>query len=346
MKRILLANFHESPENLHFELALIRAVRKVKGLALDILHDFDSDYGFIGESVAPGGKRVKYSGLESLGRACRAGCGLMVLLDFPKRDRCAPAFIRLARELPAGKKIFVANHLIPMPGQNLTADLARKLKALSGVDAGFMLEADDRRLWSEMGLSGARLLTRGYASDCAYYSPVKAPPGDYVFSAGSAGRNFGALAAGAKRAGLGLRVFSDSKPKKLPAGIEFLPLSKNLSNLKAAAASSRAVVVPVTDSYLNESAGNSIVFLGMALGRPVLTKRTPYMKRFIQDGKNGFFYTCLSPASIAEGLRRITALSPAGLKKLGAAARRTILQKASLDRFCHQFLTRFVKKIL
>lgn len=344
MKRILLANFHESPENLHFELALIRAIRKTKGLALDIIHDFDSPYDFIGGSVPPGGKRLKYSGLESLGRACRAGCGLMVLLDFPKRDRCAPAFIRLARELPAGKKIFVANHLIPMPGQNLTADLARRLKALSGVDAGFMLEADDRRLWAEMGLSGARLLTRGYAADCAYYSPVKAPPGDYVFSAGSAGRDFGALTAGVKRSGLGLKVLSDSRPKKLPAGVEFLPLSKNLSNLKPAAASSRAIVIPVTDSYLNESAGNSIIFLGMALGRPVLTKRTPYMKRFIQDGRNGFFYTRLSPASIARGLARIQALSPAELKKLGAAARRTILQKASLDSFCTGFLKRFAKK--
>lgn len=343
MKRILLANFHESPENLHFELAFIRAVRKIKGLALDIIHDFESDYRFIGESVPPGGKRLKYSGLESLGRACRAGCGLLVLLDFPKRDRCAPAFIRLARELPAGKKLFVANHLIPMPGQNLTADLARRLKALSGVDAGFMLEADDRRLWAEMGLSGGRLLARGYATDCAYYSPVKAPPGDYVFSAGSAGRDFGALASGVKRAGLSLKVFSDSKPKKLPAGIEFLPLSKNLSNLKSAAASSRAVVIPVTDSYLNESAGNSIVFLGMALGRPVLTKRTPYMKRFIQDGKNGFFYTTLSPASIARALVRILALSPAELKKLGAAARRTILHKASLDNFCSGFLRKFIK---
>ncbi|HBB66089.1 MAG TPA: hypothetical protein DCZ93_02075 [Elusimicrobia bacterium] len=214
------------------------------------------------------------------------------------------------------------------------------------MDAGFMLEADDRRLWAETGLSGARLLTRGYATDCVYYSPVKATPGDYVFSAGSAGRDFGALAAGVKCSGLGLKVFSDSKPKKIPKGIDFLPLSKNLSNLKAAAASSRAVVVPVTDSYLNESAGNSIVFLGMALGRPVLTKRTPYMKRFIRDGKNGFLYASLSPDSIARGLARIQTLSPAELKKLGAAARRTILQKASLDRFCRQFLTRFAEKIL
>jgi len=341
MKKILLANFHESPENLHFEQALIRAVRKTKGLALDIVHDFESDYGFIGGSPPPGGKRLKYSGLESLGRACRADCGLMIILDFPKRDRCAPAFIKLAREFPAAKKIFLANHLIPMPGQNLTADLARRLKALSGVDAGFMLEADDRRLWAEMGLSGKRLLERGYATDCAYYSPVKVKPGNYVFSAGSAGRDFGALAEGAKRAGLGLKIFSDSRPGKPLGGTEFLPLSKNLQNLKAAAAAARAVVVPVSDSYLNESAGNSIVFLGMALGRPVLTRRTPYMKRFIQDGENGFFYHGLTPASVAEGLRRITMLPPAGLKKLGAAARRTILQKASLDRFSEEFIRKF-----
>ncbi len=343
VKNILLANFHESPENLHFELALVRAVRKIKGLCLDIIHDFESDYGFIGKSLPPGGKRLKYSGPGSLDRLHRPDRGLVLLLDFPKRARCAPGFIRLARGVPAKKKIFLANHLIPMPGQNLAADLARRLKLLSAVDAGFMLEADDRRLWAGMGISGARLLERGYASDCAYYSPVKEKPGDYVFSAGSAGRDFGALAEGVKRAGLALKVLSDSRPENLPSEVEFLSLSKNLDKLRAFASASRAVAVPVRDTYLNESAGNSIVFLAMALGRPVLTKSTPYMRRFIKDGKNGFFYKTLSPASIALGLRRIQALSPAALKKLGAAARRTVLRKASLDRFCAGFLKRFAK---
>jgi len=335
----LLANFAECPENLHFERAFVRALGKSKKTSLDIVHDFDYHYDFLGALPPPGGKRFKYAGLEGLKRAARGAYDLVVLLDFPKRARCAPAFLWLAREAKAAKKIFIANHLIPMPGHNFTADLVRRLKALAGLDAGYMLEFDDRGLWGEMGLAG--MIKRGYSSDCEYYSPQKIAAGDYVFSAGSAGREFAALAGGVKNTGLSLKIFSDGKPDGLPRGAEFLPLAKNLHNLRSAAAGARAVVIPVRDEHKNEAAGNSIAFLSMALGRPVLTKRTPYMERFITDGQNGFFYDTLSTLSIARGLGRIMALTPAAQKKLSAAARRTVLQKASLDRFCAGFLKRF-----
>lgn len=339
MKKILLANFAECPENLHFERAFIRALGGKK-VSLDVVHDFDFDYKFIGTLPPPGGRRFKYSGLEALKRAAR-GYDLIVLLDFPKRARCAPAFLWLAREAAAAKKIYIANHLIPMPGHNMTADLARRFKALGGLAAGYMLEFDDKGLWGEMGLSGARLLRRGYATDCEYYRPQPGGPGAYVFSAGSAGREFAALAGGVKNTGLGLKIFSDAKPERLPRGAEYQPLAKNLDKLRETAARARAVVIPVKDGHINEAAGNSIAFLAMALGRPVLTKKTPYMERFIKDGVNGFFYTTLSPRTIARGLNRILALSPARLKTLSSSARLAILQKASLDRFCAGFVRRF-----
>jgi glycosyltransferase involved in cell wall biosynthesis len=338
MKRVLLANFGESPENYHFERALLRARG---GRAVDIVHDFDHDYSFIGRGLPPGARRLKYSGLAGLKKLFARPYDLLVLLDFPKRPRCAPGFMWLLREAPARRRVFVANHLIPMPGDNFTADLARKTKALSAAGAGYMLEFDDRVLWAELGLAGARLLKRGYAVDCAYYSPVKVPAGDYVFSAGSTGRDFRALAAGVKKAGLGLKVFSGSRPPALPRGAEFLPLTSNLHNLKAAAAGARAVVIPVKDGHVNEAAGNSIAFLSMALGRPVLTRRNRYMTRFIKDGVNGFLYGKLSPAAVAEGLRRIKSLSPARLARVSAAARRAMLNGASLDRFCSGLLRRF-----
>jgi len=340
VKKILLANFAECPENLHFERAFIRALAGKK-VSLDIVHDFDFDYKFIGAQTPPGGRRFKYSGLAALKRETAGKYDLLVLLDFPKRARCAPAFLWLAREADAAKKVYIANHLIPMPGHNFTADLARRYKALAGLTAGYMLEFDDWELWGAMGLEGERLLRRGYATDCEYYKPLPGPAGTYVFSAGSAGREFDALAAGVKNTGLGLKIFSDAKPDKLPRGVEFLPLAKNLHNLKAAAAGARAVVIPVKDAHINEAAGNSIAFLAMALGRPVLTKKTPYMERVIKDGENGFFYNSLTPLNLARGLNRILALTPAKQKKLAAAARKTILQKASLDRFCGEFTRKF-----
>jgi hypothetical protein len=338
--KVLLANFAECPENLHFERAFIRSLAG-RRVALDIVHDFDFDYKFIGTLQPPGGRRFKYSGLEALKREAR-GYDLIVLLDFPKRARCAPAFLWLAREAVAARKIYIANHLIPMPGHNMTADLARRFTALGGLTAGYMLEFDDKGLWADMGLTGSRLLRRGYATDCEYYKPGKFTQGDHVFSAGSAGRAFTALARGVKNTGLSLKIFSDAKPEKLSRGMEYLPLAKNLHKLKETAAGARAVVIPVKDGHINEAAGNSIAFLAMALGRPVLTRRTPYMERFIKDGLNGFFYKTLTPLTIARGLNRIAALNPARLKKLSSSARRTILSKASLDRFCKDFVRKSV----
>ena len=339
MKRLLLANFAECPENLHFERAFVRAAAARK-LHLDIIHDFDYHYDFLGALPPPGGRRFKYTGLESLA-GCAGAYNLLVLLDFPKRARCAQAFLRLARG-GALKKIFVANHLLPMPGHNFTADLCRRLKALAAVDEGCVLDFDDAGLWGELGFAGARLSGRGYSTDCEYYTPQKVQAGNYVFSAGSAGRDFKALAAGVKACGLDLKIFSDAK-EKAGAGVEFLPLAKNLHNLRAAAAGAKAVVIPVSDAHMNEAAGNSIAFLSMALGRPVLTRRTRYMEKFITDGKNGFLYKNLSAGSIERGLRRIGALSPARLSAVGIAARSTILRHASLDRFCGDFLKQSFK---
>ncbi|MDP2864776.1 MAG: hypothetical protein Q8O90_00860, partial [Elusimicrobiota bacterium] len=162
MKRLLLVNFAECPENLHFERAFARAAGRRRGLALDVLHDFDYHYDFIGVPVPPGGRRFRCAGLEAVKKAC-GRYDRIVMLDLPKRARCAPAFLWLARQAPAAEKIFIANHLIPMPGHNFTADLVRRYAALGGINAGYMLEFDDRGLWAEMGLSGGRLLRRGYA---------------------------------------------------------------------------------------------------------------------------------------------------------------------------------------
>jgi hypothetical protein len=338
VKRLLLVNLYESPENLHFERALARAVGLRPGLALDVLHDFDFDYEFLGFPEPPRGERFKCSGAGLAG--LKKKYHRVILLDFPKRARCSAAFLRLAGGA-LGAPVFVANHLCPMPKDNFTADLSRRLKALSGVRAGFVLESDDARLWGEFGLPAAALLRRGYAVDCDYYRPQRLKPGDYVFSAGSTGRDFKALWAGARLAKLGMTVLTESKPLKLP-GATFLPLTKNLDKLRAWAAGARAVVIPLKDGCVNDAAGNSIAFLSMAMGQPVLTRRTPYMQRFITDGSNGFFYDRLSPAAVAAGLRRVQALSPAARGRLAAAARKTILQKAGLDRFCSALLKKMV----
>jgi glycosyltransferase involved in cell wall biosynthesis len=170
--------------------------------------------------------------------------------------------------------------------------------------------------------------------------------GNYVFSAGSAGRDFSGLALAVKRSGLALKIFSDARLPPFGAAVkdsvEVFPFSKNLHNLKSAVLASRLVALPIADSHINEAAGNSIAFIAMALGKPVITKRTPYMERFIKDGKTGFFYGKLSTSDLALQLARALSFKPAALKELGRAARSVILKKASLDAFAARFADEFI----
>jgi glycosyltransferase involved in cell wall biosynthesis len=332
--KILLANFAECPENLHFEQALIRALRRRKNVRLDIVHDFRFPYSFIEREAPPGGgRRLHCTGLTALKRAVSGPYDRLISLDFPKRKACAAPFLWLAKELPCSDKIFIANHLLPMPGHNPTADIARRLGLLGAFGRIVTLEFDDKELWLELGARRERIAERGYAVDCRYYTPGGSP-GDYIFTAGSAGRDFTAPALAAKRAGLRLKVFSDSAMPQLPpevrASVSACPLSRNLHNLRQAIRESRAVVIPVSDKHINEAAGNSIAFLAMACGRPVIIKRTPYFERFIKDGVNGFFYSSLSPLSLARQLNRVLAMTPAASRRLARAARASVLKRASL----------------
>jgi len=138
------------------------------------------------------------------------------------------------------------------------------------------------------------------------------------------------LARAAESAGLALRIFSDSAPL---ARAGMAPLAGNLRGLRDAVRRARAVVLPITDGYPNEAAGNSIAFMAMACGRPVIIRRTPYLEKFIKDGENGFFYKKLSAPELSRQLGRALSLGVLAARRFGAAARAAVLEKASLDSF-------------
>jgi glycosyltransferase involved in cell wall biosynthesis len=344
--RILLATFAECPENLHLERALISGLSGEKNAELDVVHDFLFPYQFIEKPPLPGGgRRVRCGSLRELKENLRGSYDLLIVLDFAKRRACSAPFLWLAKGLPCPRKIFIANHLVPMTGHNPTADMAKRLALMRGFDAVYMLESDDKDLWAGMGVRPEALRTRGYAVDCLYYRPggaVQAGGTPYIFAAGSAGRDFPVLIRAAERVGTRVEIFSDGKapapPGKPRPPVGFFPLSKNLHDLRRAIQGAAVVAVPVADHQINEAAGNSIAFLAMACGRPVIARRTRYMERFIRDGVNGFFYDSLSSGNLVRQLERALSLGPPDLLELGRAARSVVLRKASLQVFAKEFV--------
>lgn len=339
--KVLLANLCDSPENLHLERALLSAASGRRGCRLDVIHDFDFDYPFIPRKKGPGGLRVKYSGDAAARRALAGGYDALLALDFPKNRRCAPLFAWLFGGLKAGRRYFLANHLAPLKGHNFTADIFRRAKLLRGARLAWALEYDDPGPWTEFGLEPARFFRRPYCIDTGYYSPGRGDGrGGYVFSAGSAGRDFPALAKAAGRLGAGLRVRSDSQR---PGGFgvngeTWIPFSPNLHTLLDDIRGSRLVALPVGGEFLNEAAGNSIAFMAMACGRPVLARDTAYMRGYIKDGVNGFLYDGRSRAALSAGLERALSLGPSALGALCRRARATMLERASMPVFASSVL--------
>lgn len=331
--KVLLANLCDSPENLHLEQALVSAAARRRGMTLDILHDFDFAYSFIPQKAGVRGFRLKYTGDAAARRALAGGYDALLALDFPKNRRCAPLFAWLFAGLKASRRYFLANHLAPLKGHNFTADIFRRAKLLRGARLAWSLEYDDPGPWKEFGLEPARFFRRPYCIDTGYYSPGRGDGcGGYVLSAGSAGRDFPALAKAAARLGARLRVRSDS-PR--PAGFgsngeAWLPFSPNLHTLLDDIRGSRLVALPVGGDFLNEAAGNSIAFMAMSCGRPVLARDTAYMRRYIKDGVNGFLYDGRSRKALSAGLERALAQRPAALAALCRRARATMLERASM----------------
>ncbi|HNT98262.1 MAG TPA: glycosyltransferase [Elusimicrobiales bacterium] len=334
MQRILLVNFAECPENLHLEQAFIAAAARSRGVRLDVLHDQDFHYSFIPQPANRRGFRRRFQGDAASKPLLRARFDALIALDFPKRRRCAPFFCRLFAEGAAKRKYFLANHLVPSPGHNFTADLFRRAKLLSRAAATWILEYDDPPLWGELGAAPEAVVRRPYCVDTGYYTPAPRPPrGGYIFSGGSAGREFAALSAAAASCGLPLKVRSDMPAPAGSAlsGAAWEPFSPNLNTLVETLRGCALAVLPVSDGFINEAAGNSIAFMAMSCGRPVLVRDTPYMRRYINDGVNGFLYGRLEEGVLAADIGRIMALSPARLRALCRRARETMLKRASLS---------------
>lgn len=333
MKRFLLASFAECPENLHLEARLAGALLE-RGAALDCVHDYRASYPFIKLPSSRRFRRHRYAGRAGLAGFLAPRYDALLLLDFPKRQACAEPFLRLSRDPRASSRIFLANHLLPVEGQNIACDAVRRTGLLRSFGRVVRLRADDWREWDRLCGGPGRSEPRDFCIDCGYYSPGPGLPGRYVFSAGSAGRDFGAAASAAARLGVDLLVFTDSPPAgRFPRAV-FEPLSPNLHRLRDAVRGAAAVVVPVAGGHRNYSAGNSLLFMAMACGRPAVTRRNSYMLSVVRDGSNGFLYAAGRPASLASALRRALSLPPAGLRRLTASARASALKKASLEKFC------------
>lgn len=330
--KVLILNFNESPENYHMEMALSRACLNKKINFLTI-HSFKHDYSALATSKELERNRTHYLKIQK-----NPECDLIISIDFPwKTDKSSLYYARVVKKHEI-RKIMIMNHLIPMPKDSSFYDKVSKTDFFKLFDYSYIFRFEDPKNYPPSG----PILKRDYHIDTEYYKPEKnfekASQGIKIFTAGSKGRDFDNLLKALDKDIKLIAVSNSQIPQK--ENIFFFKLNQNLFNLKKLISEANFTAIPISDNEKNETAGMAIAFMSMAMGKPVLIKNTRWMRKYIKDGVNGFFYS--KTAEIKEKINLIIA-NTNKLYGMGKKARETVVKKASLDSFAYSVLEKNLK---
>jgi len=337
--KILLLNFYESPENFHFEQAFIRNINKTPLVSLHVVHNFRNDYDFLRTAEVRNGWRKKYTEIPA---ARVRDYDLVISIDAPwRRDAGAVFYAAVLKAARCGKTL-AFNHLLPEKGHSPFYDLLKKRRFFKVFNRVYFLEFEDPSNFPELKAGAARL--RNYCVDTVYYDgPVRAAkPGDgiVIFTAGSKGRNFDVLFEAVKESDVELSVISNSRiriPARLRGRVKSRDLNGNLDRIRSEIRGCSFVIVPVANEVINPTAGMAVAFMAMSARKPVIIRSTDWMDKYIRHKQNGYLYRDFSAASIRELINGVIA-DKSDWRRIGAAARKTILKRASLDALAGRIL--------
>lgn len=344
MKRLLLVNLEDCPENMHFQQAALRAARKL-GIALDVAHGFEFHYGFMSpEENRTGVTSPVFTSRQAKEFVAGKVYEAAVFLDLPLRADRAEPYISLLLSGGIKRKRFVANHLAPMPGQSRTAGIMTKKDLFRFFEQAAIFSFDSDLLWLELGVPAEIIARRDYYLDCKYYAPGRThSQGGYIFAAGSAGRSFAELfgALSLLPRSVRLKVSTNAPtavPEELRQRVDVLDFNSNIHRLKELVFHSSLAVAPVKEGHINPTAGLPTALMGMALKRPVLCRETAWMRKYVAQGRTGFLYQTFSSSALAAEIGAILAMPEHEKIVLGNNARRAVLAKANLDAYLLEYL--------
>lgn len=335
-RRVLLAGLRDCPLGAHLAACFAGAAERA-GLALDLLHSDERDYGL---DYGSAGFRIKYSGMDNLkDLAALAAYTDIILVDLPYKDELLPAWLWLALRA-GGKKHFIANDNLMQRGHFFAMDMAEDLKVFNAFDTATVVDQHPFSRWSRFGRP-RRFLARPLAVDCSYYSPAPACTRGYVLSFGRADRDYAPLveAAGLLPAGLRLRICTGlpvAVPARLRDRVSVEPEPAGGQAMRALLAGSAAVALPVGPNAGNPGAGLTAALLAMSSGRAPVACSTPAVRRCLRDGEDAFLYRRPEPRCLAAAINRALGAGPAA----GRRARSAAVARFDLNAFAAGFLRR------
>jgi glycosyltransferase involved in cell wall biosynthesis len=197
--------------------------------------------------------------------------------------------------------------------------------------------SEEQNLVERLSVPRGRVQRIAYHADQRFFRPFPEPPEpDLVCSAGQLLRDYPTLVEAVRGLSLRLRIAAGSpwiakelKPgAPLPANVEWGRYSR--FDLRALYARSAVCVVPIQEN--DYQTGISTILEMMAMGKCVIATRTRGQTDTLVDGVTGMYVppgdVAALRAAIVRALER-----PEETARMGAAARRYIEEKATLDLF-------------
>jgi glycosyltransferase involved in cell wall biosynthesis len=97
------------------------------------------------------------------------------------------------------------------------------------------------------------------------------------------------------------------------------------------------VVVPLARPIIS---GITVALEGMAMGKPVILTRNPYVEGFIEDGATGFYVEPANPAQLRDRIRWLLD-HPEEAEAMGRRAREKAERDFSVERYVERILQPF-----
>jgi glycosyltransferase involved in cell wall biosynthesis len=184
-----------------------------------------------------------------------------------------------------------------------------------------------------MGVSSAHFLHDKV--DQRFFRPLPLPAEDYVLAVGQEQRDYGTLLRAVAGSGMGLVIVASSPWASVavtPDETRGVTVLRGLSypQLRELYARARLVAVPVHP--VSYAAGVNGLLEGMAMGKAVVSTRSPGLEGYVKDGVTGVLVPPHEPAALREALAGLWD-SPGRRAELGRNARAAVEEALNLDRY-------------
>lgn len=205
-----------------------------------------------------------------------------------------------------------------------------------------------RVLVEQYGLPRERVSVIYSRVDTAYFQPQpEQPTKRQVCAAGAVNRDYDSLIEAASGLDADVKIAADTvwrysvagkeqQARPLPANVEMRSWG-TYANLRQLYAESRVVVVPLARPIIS---GITVALEGMAMGKPVILTRNPYVEGFIEDGVTGFHVEPSNPAQLREKIRWLLD-HPEEAEAMGRRAREKAARDFSVERYVERILAPF-----